>query len=383
MEEEDVTSQFPAQNSHSENHDGGLPLFQVVVPEAVKRAENVMFTLQVTIVAEEKGLVLLRQYEDFEWLHHNLVTNNDIRGIIVPPLPVKPLSDPKSAESLSKKQMGDNTRIMRGDQFEHDCLSVQKYLELVLSHPTFGRDKMLSSFLTEQEAPVRARLNKGLITRLSSVIDTARKSNRKDVDEYYNTKRYFATEYSKAIKEASLNYNKLLVAQWRLSSSYSTVATELTSCTADRDEELVKLNRVLKALSDGCEDEATCYELKSAKGETTAGFFLDLFARYSDSLKDMHFRRVNDLIEYEAAEKALEKAKPPKRQAAEEAFETAKSNFERASENGKTELNRFTQIRLASSASFLSEYAELQVKISQDFYTQLLHSRRALDKIHL
>ena len=29
----------------------------------------------------------------------------------------------------------------------------------------------------------------------------------------------------------------------------------------------------------------TCYELKSAKGETTLGFFLDLFARYSDSLK--------------------------------------------------------------------------------------------------
>ena len=53
------------------------------MPEAVKRAENVMFTLQVTVVADEKGLVLLRQYEDFEWLHHNLVTNNDTKGIIV------------------------------------------------------------------------------------------------------------------------------------------------------------------------------------------------------------------------------------------------------------------------------------------------------------
>lgn len=381
MEEDDDIPQSSGQTS--KNEDQGLPMFTVVVPEAVKRGENVMFTLQVTIVAEEKGLVLLRQFEDFEWLHHNLVTNNDTKGIIIPPLPVKPLSDPKSAESLSKKQMGDNTRIMRGDQFENDCLSVQKYLELILSHPTFGRDKNLASFLTEQEAPVRARLNKGLITRLSSAIETARKSNRKDVDEFYNAQRSFATEYSKAIKEASFNYNKLLVAQWRLSSTYSTVATELTSCTADRDEELVKLNRVLKALSDGCEDEATCYELKSAKGESTLGFFLDLFARYSDSLKEMHFRRVNDLIEYEASEKALEKAKPLKRQAAEETFESAKAAFERASETGRTELNRFTQTRLASSAAFLTEYAELQVKISQDFYTQLLHSRRALDKIHL
>ncbi|GFR66475.1 sorting nexin-5-like [Elysia marginata] len=347
MEEEDETTKPSVQTSNDKDQAPGLPLFKVLVPEAVKRAENVMFTLQVTIVAEEKGLVLLRQYEDFEWLHHNLVTNNDTRGIIVPPLPVKPLSDPKSAESLSKKQMGDNTRIMRGDQFENDCLSVQKYLKLILSHPTFEQDKQLASFLTEQEAPVRARLNKGLMTRLSSVIETARKSNRKDVDDFYNS-----TEYSKAIKEASLNYNKLLVAQWRLSSSYSTVATELTSCTADRDEELVKLNRVLKALSDGCEDEATCYELKSAKGETTLGLFLDLFARYSDSLKEMHFRRVNDLIDYETSEKALEKAKPPKRQAAEEVFESTKAAFERASENGRKELNQFTQIHLASIQCF-------------------------------
>ena len=71
------------QNSKAENQGPSLPLYQVLVPEAVKRAENVMFTLQVTIVAEEKGLVLLRQYEDLEWLHHNLVTNNDIMGTIV------------------------------------------------------------------------------------------------------------------------------------------------------------------------------------------------------------------------------------------------------------------------------------------------------------
>ncbi|GFO47534.1 sorting nexin-5-like [Plakobranchus ocellatus] len=383
MEEEDDTTKSFAQTSNGETEGQDLPLYRVHVPEAVKRAENVMFTLQVTVAKDEKGCVILRQFEDFEWLHHNLITGNDIKGLIVPPLPVKPLSDPKSAESLSKKQMGEHTRIMRGDQFEHDCLSVQKYLELMLSHPIFGKDKNLASFLTEQEAPVRAKLNKGLITRLSSAIDTARKSSRKDLDEFYNTQRTFAADYSKAIKEASLNYNKMLVAQWRLSSSYSTVATELTSCTADRDEELVKLNRVLKALSDGCEDEATCYELKSAKGETTLGFYLDLFARYSDSLKEMHFRRVNDLIEYEASEKALEKAKPPKRQLAEETFDSAKTNFEKCSEKGRAELNRFTQIRLATSGSCLAEYAELQVKISQDFYTQLLHSRRALDKIHL
>lgn len=60
-----------------------LPLFEVEVQEAVKRGENVVFTLHSTIPSSYKGYVVLRKFEDFEWLHHNLVTANNIDGVIV------------------------------------------------------------------------------------------------------------------------------------------------------------------------------------------------------------------------------------------------------------------------------------------------------------
>ncbi|CAL1538962.1 unnamed protein product [Lymnaea stagnalis] len=360
-----------------------LPLFQVEVPEAVKKGENVLFTIHTTVPAEDRGLVVLRQFEDIEWLHHNLITSNNTDGVIIPPLPVKPQSDPRSAETMSRRQLGDNTKVLRGDQFEQDCKSVQKYLQLLLTHQTFGRDKTLASFLTDDEAPVRVRLNKGLMNRLTSVLDNARKANHKDVDEYFSTQRHFTNEFSKAIKEASSSYNKMLVAQWRLSSSCRLLATELTSCTAERDEGLVKVNRILKLLSDGCEDIAGCYDLKSIQGETTLGFYLDLMARYSDSLKEMHFRRTCALIDYESTEKTLEKAKPVKKAAAQEAFDNAKNVFETSSEKAKQEINCFTQIRLLNSSEALTKYAELQIKISQDCYSQLFHSRKTLLELQL
>ncbi|BFZ24471.1 hypothetical protein BsWGS_27510 [Bradybaena similaris] len=386
MEEDDDQTRPTAEDSDSENKDveePETPHYQVEVAEAVKRGENVVFTVHTTIPATQKGYVVLRQFEDLEWLHHNLVTANNVEGVIVPPLPVKPITDPKSAESLSRRQFGSNTKVMKGDQFELDCRSVQKYLQLMLSHQVFGQDKNLAKFLTDEEPPVRARVSKGLMMRLSSAIDNARKGGHKDVDDYFAGQRNFANEFSKYMKEASLNYNKLLVAQWRLSSSYRLLATELTSCTAERDEELVKLNRILKVLSDACEDEATCYEMKSSQGELTVGFCWDLFARYSDSLKDMHLRRTSALIEYETCEKVLEKAKPAKKAAAEEAYEAAKKTFEHSSEVGKQEISSFTQLRLSNASDAMATYAEQQMKISQDFYTQLFHSRKALLELQL
>jgi len=366
-------------NTDGSEHLPHLPLFNVKVTEAIKKGENVMFTIHTAKEGESNKIVVLRQFEDIEWLHHNLVTGNCTNGVIIPPLPVKPLSDPKSAESASKKNLGNDSKIMKGDQFGGDCKSVQRYLEFMLSHSRFGRDSNLEEFLTEEEAAVRARLSKGFMSRLGSVLDSARKGMHKDTDEYFTHQKQFATEYSKAMKDASISYNKLITAQWRLSSWYRQLSVDFTTCTAEmRDEPLIKVNRIMKLIGEGCEDEAASLELRSDQSELTLGFYLDLFARYSDALKEMHARRTAALVDFEACEKAAEKAKPAKKAAAEEAKEAAQNVFETSSEQAKKELKLFTQQRLLNSGEALSAYAELQMKISQDFYSQLFHTKKAL-----
>lgn len=71
------------ESEDKETESQALPVYQVEVPDAEKRGENVMFTLHTVIPATQKGFVVLRQFEDIEWLHHNLVTANNIDGVIV------------------------------------------------------------------------------------------------------------------------------------------------------------------------------------------------------------------------------------------------------------------------------------------------------------
>ena len=60
-----------------------LPLFNVKVAEAIKKGENVLFTINTTKIAENDEFKVERQFEDIEWLHHTLVTANSTEGVIV------------------------------------------------------------------------------------------------------------------------------------------------------------------------------------------------------------------------------------------------------------------------------------------------------------
>lgn len=62
---------------------GLVPAFRVSVTEAVKDGSSLQFTIMSSRTEREGGLVVTRQFEDIEWLHHQLVTGNDTKGLIV------------------------------------------------------------------------------------------------------------------------------------------------------------------------------------------------------------------------------------------------------------------------------------------------------------
>ena len=71
-----------------------------------------------------------RQYEDFEYLHHVLTTQCDTEGVIVPPLPPRPIVDPLAAENRSKRQLGGASRHIRGDDYLSDVRNLERYLQV-------------------------------------------------------------------------------------------------------------------------------------------------------------------------------------------------------------------------------------------------------------
>ncbi|XP_041357447.1 sorting nexin-6-like [Gigantopelta aegis] len=358
------------------------PVFLVQVSDAVKDGDTLQFTIMVTRVGEENGAVVTRVFEDLEWLHHCLITQNSVDGLIVPPLPSRPEVDPRSAESKSKKQLGSDTKILKGDEFSKDCRTVEKYLRLILKHESFGRDEALSKFLTEKEAPVRAKLKKGIMTRFSSTVEGVRKGGHRDIEDYFQKKREWAAEWGKSMKDVSGNFNKMVCAQYRVAGSFTHLATALTWTGAYKDDATVEINKVFSKLSEALDDARHGLEVLCNNDEKTLGFQLDLYARYSDSLKDMLLRRTCLLIDYEDANKALDKAKPPKLQAAEEQKEAAEKAYENCTENARREMKLFLQQRLLSFEEGMTSFAESQIKTARDTYTLLMSSLSAVKQMN-
>ncbi|KAK3578316.1 hypothetical protein CHS0354_004225 [Potamilus streckersoni] len=361
------------------------PRFRVQIPDAVKDGDALLFTLKVFKwdVIDEEISTVKRQYEDVEWLHHLLVTANNTDGVIIPPLPPRPEADAKSAESKSKKQLGSDTKIIMPDEFSKDSRVIEKYLQLMIAHEVFGKDKNLETFLCEEKAPEHTKINMGLLGRLSTSVERARKGHHRDIDEYFHKKREWAADYSKIIKETSSNFNKMVYAQMRLGTCYEHVSTALNCSGLNRDDESVKVNRLLITLSRATEDSKHGLEMLSASAEKTLGFELDLNARYMDSVKEMLFRRTCLLIDYQDANRALEKAKPQKKQAAEEVQATAQKAYDNCCEQARNELKSFLQQRMLSFQDGLILYAESQIKTARDTYALLTKTMMVLKQSEL
>lgn len=355
------------------------PPYRVTVPDAVKNGEVLQFTIKVYKWDEDIEVCeVTRDYGDIEWLHHNVITQNNIDGIIVPPLPHRPEVDAKSAESKSKKQLGSDSKIVIPDEFSKDCRQVEKYLRLLLSHESFGRDKNLEKFLCVKEAPVKTKVNFGFFSRMSSAVETARKEHHRDIDDFFTKKREWCYAYSKAIKELSNSFNRMVNAQHRLGTSYADTSKALQFGGVNRDLTSLTINRYLNRLSDATENMRHGVEILCKNDEKTLGFQLDLYARYADSLKDTMFRRTCLLVDYEDANKAYDKAKPAKRKQAEETKHEAETRYEMCCDNARRELKQFLQTRMIAYHDGLVAMAESQIKTARDTYTLLAKTMTSL-----
>ncbi|XP_074645289.1 sorting nexin-32-like [Tubulanus polymorphus] len=325
---------------------------------------------------------VIRQYEDFEWLSHCILTHNNTYGIIAPPLPPKPIVEPKTAERQSREQLGTTSRLVKADDYMKDCRNLEKYLKLVITHWAFGKDKTLDDFLTCTESLNTAKVKKGIFGRLTSSIDQARKFSRKDIDDYFQKERDWLATYSQYLHEASRNFNKNVYATLRLSIAYSHLATAMSlGASSYADENSAFINKLCAKLGEAYEDMKQGLEVDYINEDNTLGFQLDLYARYLDSEKEMQFKRLCLMTEYEDAIKACEKAKPQKRAAAEEAKQIAEKVYEQCSDRARSELKAFHQQRLFALQDGIVQYADAKIKTARDTYALLAKTLTAIKQL--
>ncbi|KAK3100354.1 hypothetical protein FSP39_018611 [Pinctada imbricata] len=355
------------------------PVYSVLVPDAIKNGEALQFTIKVCKPdSDEEISSVTRVYDDIEWLQHCLLTHVKSDGCIIPPLPPRPECDARAAENKTKKQLGSESHLIIADDFTKDCRHVEKYFKMITSHEVFGDNDVLKTFLCVKDAPTRTRLKRGLLNRLTSVVEEARKGQHKDMDDYFQKQRDWANKYTSAMKETSQNFNQMLYSQMRLGSCYGHLATALTDVTPYKDKHSKDLNKYVIKIHVSHGMEVLC-----ANDEKTLGFHLDLYARYMDCVKDMLYRRTMLMVAYEDSNKTLEKAKANKRDAAEAAKRKAEEDFEKCSDVARRELKVFMQQRLLSFSEGLSAFAEAQIKTARDTYTLLVKTQNSVKQLDL
>ena len=140
----------------------------------------------------------------------------------MPPLPPRPTSDPQAAETKSKKQLGSSSKAMSGDDFRQDVASLERYMQQILRHPVFGRDRHVAEFLEHRNAPIRAKIKKGFFAGVKETLESRKTSGIRDADDFFQKEREWAVAYGAHIKDACDRFNGVIFAQMRLANQVRT-----------------------------------------------------------------------------------------------------------------------------------------------------------------
>ncbi|XP_040574878.1 sorting nexin-5 [Lepeophtheirus salmonis] len=360
------------------------PLYSVRFTDHItKNGDIIKYRLNVRRIRDLTIITIDREYGDFEYLHHALsTTSGNIEGICLPPLPLKPSTDPHSAEARAKKQVGSGNRVLRGDDFARDCSLLEKYLYMALSHPLLGTNAFLKEFLENSEPPLRAKIKKGLFQSVLHNLDYRKCLAGPDLDETFQKERDWLQKYTTNIKKTCETYHQLINCRLRLANQLSNLSHIASVSVGEKRNIGINgdINRLTSKFSVCLIEDSTVIESLIASEDITLGVYLDLYSNYTDSVNDMMMKRTTLMIEYDNASKALAKAKLSKIGAAKVAKDTLENRYSDCSHLAKTELKRFHQRRITEMKEAIVFYAEGQVKAAREASGGL---KKAMERLKL
>lgn len=222
-------------------------LMAVDISDALSERDRVRFTVHTRTKLPQFSkpfMSVVRQHEEFIWLHDCLEENDNYAGYIIPPVPPRPDFD-SSREKLQR--LGDGESSMSKDEFlkmkqelEAEYLAIFKktvamheiFLQRIAAHEKFREDNNFKIFLEyENELSVRCKSTK---ERLADSIQHIGKSisdlviSTSQVDEqYFERERIFLSLYHNSIKETATQADKVCHIQKCLGDSYLNLAQNL------------------------------------------------------------------------------------------------------------------------------------------------------------
>ncbi|XP_031245174.1 sorting nexin-32 isoform X1 [Mastomys coucha] len=371
-------------SSMSVDLQGDSPL-QVEISDAVSERDKVKFTVQTKSGLPhfaQPEFSVVRQHEEFIWLHDTYVENEEYAGLIIPPAPPRPDFE-ASREKLQKLGEG-NSSITREEfakmkqELEAEYLAIFKktvamhevFLQRLAAHPTLRLDHNFSVFLEyNQDLSVREKNRKEVLGGfLRSIVRSADGvlitgiSGLKEVDDFFEHERTFLVQYHTRIRDTCQRADRVMHSHKSgLADNYLPISTALSSLGT---QEVNQLKRNFLKLAELFERLRKLEGRVASDEDLKLSDMLRYYMRDSQAAKDLLYRRLRALADYENANKALDKARTRNRevQPAESHQQLCCQRFERLSDSAKQELMDFKSRRVSSFRKNLIELAELELK---------------------
>lgn len=354
----------------------------VDISDALSERDKVKFTVhtKTTLPCFAKPeFSVVRQHEEFIWLHDSFEENEKYAGYTIPPAPPCPDFD-ASREKLHKLSEGEGTMtkeefIKMKQELEMEYLATFKktvamhevFLQRLATHPMFRSDHNLKVFLEyEQDLNVRGKNKKEILHDLFSNIgktadDMLLSSTQKDVDEFFEHERTFLIEYYTHIKNATTRADKMTNCHKSVADSYIKISSCLVQLATIDGSELEKFfSRVSDTFEKARKIEGRVASDEDLKLSDTLRYYM----RDTAAAKNLLYRRLRCLANYENANRNLEKARAKNKDVhlAETAQTEACEKFEGISKQAKQELQDFKVRRVSAFRKNLVELAELEIK---------------------
>jgi len=361
---------------------------QVDISDALSEREKVKFTVHTKTTLPEYNqseMSVVRQHEEFIWLHDRFAENQDYEGYIIPPPPPRPDFD-ASREKLQK--LGEGEGSMTKEEFskmkqelEAEYLATFKktvamhevFLTRLAHHPIFRKDHNFKVFLEyDQDLSVRSKNKKekveGLFKSLNKSTDELLlAATQTDVDEYFDKEKAFIIEYHKTIKDATIKADRMTQCHKNVADSYIKLSTGLAQLGTMEGPKLEKfINKVADTFEKARKVEGRVASDEDLKLSDTLRYYV----RDGTASKELLYRRLRCLANYEQANKNLDRARaknidvhaPGGVADAELAQQRSRERFENMSEKAKEELADFKIRRVQAFKKNLVEFAELELK---------------------
>ncbi|XP_071162055.1 sorting nexin-6-like isoform X2 [Mytilus edulis] len=356
----------------------------VDISDALSERDKVKFTVHTKTSLsrfKEGEFSVVRQHEEFCWLHDRYVENEDYAGIIIPPAPPKPDFD-ASREKLQRLGEGEGTMTKEEftkmkQELEAEYLATFKktvamhevFLQRIAAHPALRNDVNFEVFLEyDQDLSVRGKNKKeklgGFFKILTKTADEVLLSGQKDVDEFFEQQKVFLIEYHTKIKDGTGKSDKMTRCHKNVADSYIQISTGFVQLATIENTELDKVfTKLAEALEKARKLEGRVASDEDLKLSDTLRYYM----RDSSAGKDLLYRRTRSLVDYENANKALEKARTKNKEVAqaEKNQQTCCEKYEKISEVAKKELTEFKSRRISYFKKHLVDLAELELKHSK------------------